>query len=246
MSLNPEQLERYARQILLPQLGEAGQERVAQSSVLLIGCGGLGSAVSLYLAAAGIGRIGLVEFDIVDLSNLQRQILHDESALGHSKIASAAARLKALNSSLVIDSYEGRFSPERIDKSYDLVLDASDNFQTRLETNAYAQAQGILYVVAAVFGFIGQLSVFEPQGRPCYQCHVGSAPPQPEGPMPIMGAVAGAMGALQALEALKLLAGIPSHLSGKILEMDMLSHRQRILSLPPNPACEICGKASNL
>lgn len=246
MSLSSAQFERYARQIMLPQLGEAGQERLAQSSVLLIGCGGLGSAVSLYLAAAGIGRIGLVEFDVVDLSNLQRQILHDESSLGHSKITSATARLKILNSSLIIDAYEGRFSPERIDQSYDLVLDASDNFQTRLETNAYAHAKGIPYVVAAVFGFIGQLSVFEPQGRPCYQCHVGSAPPQPAGAMPIMGAVAGAMGSLQALEALKLLVGIPSNLSGKILEMDMLTHRQRILRLSANSACAICGGKQSL
>ena len=243
------EIQRYSRHILLPELGGEGQAKLRRARVLIVGAGGLGSPLALYLAAAGIGTIGLLDDDRLELSNLQRQILHDTASIGRLKAESGRDRLTALNPLVSIEPH-----PVRLDASnaaglvarYDIVCDGTDNFATRfLLADACALGRRTL-VSAAVLRFEGQLSTFAPhRGGPCYRC-LHPEPPPP-GLVPscseagILGAVTGVMGCLQATEVIKEIAGIGETLSGRLLLWDALSSRMRTITLPRDPACALCG-----
>ena len=250
LDFSEDEIARYSRHILLAEVGGTGQAKLRAARVLVVGAGGLGSPVLLYLAAAGVGTIGVIDEDTVDLSNLQRQIAHTTDRLGHKKVRSAAAAAAALNPTVRIEAHETRLAAGNaldLVGRYDLVCDGSDNFATRfLVADACALARRTL-VSAAVLRFDGQLSVFKPHaGGPCYRC-LHPAPP-PAGLVPscgeagILGAVAGVMGTLQATEALKEIIGIGESLSGRLLIWDALAARMRTIGLPRDPACPLCGE----
>lgn len=237
---------RYARHILLPEIGEAGQQKLADSAVLVIGAGGLGSAVIAYLAAAGIGRIGIIDHDHVELSNLQRQIIHEDGDIGRLKVESAADRISELNPHCAVDIYPRRLVAENaasIIARYTIVADGCDNFTTRLIVNAACMQSGIPLVSAAVKAFEGQLMTFPADGTsPCYQCFVPESPPEAScKETGVIGPLCGVMGSMQALEVIKALLGLPT-LSGKLLRYDALTHRQRISTLPRNAECPLHHK----
>lgn len=248
MNLTDREKQRYARQLVLPGMNEETQLKLKKASVLLIGCGGLGSPVALYLAAAGVGKLGLVEFDTVDESNLQRQILHGEDSLSTPKIQSAARRLKELNSLLTLELFEGvwnRKSASTWAREYDIIVDASDNYESRHTTNETAFLLKKNAVIGAVSQYSGQLSVFLPhQGGPCYHCMVPELPAPGTVPTPaqagIMGAVAGTIGSMQAMEAIKLITGLGTPLAGKLFHINLLTNRSGIIDLPVNPHCPVC------
>jgi molybdopterin-synthase adenylyltransferase len=250
MSFTDEELERYARHIVLREVGGAGQAKLAAARVLVIGAGGLGSPVILYLAAAGIGTIGVVDFDTVSLSNLQRQIAHKTADLGRLKTESAADAARAINPYVKIESHPFRLTqdnaPRLIDR-YDLVADGSDNFATRfLVADACFFAKKTL-VSAAVSEFSGQLSTFKPHeiGNPCYRC-LFPAPPPPDA-VPscseagVLGAAAGVMGTLQALEIIKEIIGAGESMAGRLLIYEALETRFRNVTVRPDPSCKLCG-----
>ncbi len=250
LDFTEDEIARYSRHILLDEVGGTGQARLRAARILIVGAGGLGSPALLYLAAAGIGTIGLVDDDHVDLSNLQRQIAHTTDRVGAAKVRSAAAAAQAINPAVTIEPYETRLTAANaldLVGRYDLVCDGSDNFDTRfLVADACTLARRTL-VSAAVLRFDGQLSVFKPHtGGPCYRC-LHPAPPPP-GLVPscsqagILGAVTGVMGTLQATEALKEIIGIGDSLSGRLLLWDALSARMRTIKLPRDPACSLCGE----
>ena len=243
-----DEIQRYARHILLPELGGTGQARLRRARVLVAGAGGLGSPVALYLAAAGVGRIGLVDDDVVELSNLQRQVLHDTASLGRSKVESGRAKLLAINPTIAVDAIPRRIVADDVDAlvaGWDLVCDGTDNFETRfLLADACVRTRRTL-VSAAVLRFEGQLATFKPHaGGPCYRCLNPEAPPP--GSVPscaeagILGAVAGVMGCLQATEAIKEIAGIGETLAGRLLLWDALASRMRTIALPKDPECPVC------
>lgn len=237
--------ERYARQLLLKEVGEAGQERLASASVLVIGAGGLGSPALLYLAAAGVGRIGIVEDDVVDLSNLNRQILYTSADVGKPKVQVAAERLRQLNPDLQIDVYQQRFAmPAAVElaRDYDVLIDASDNFETRNLANEAAVAAGRPLVHGSVRQFEGQAAVFNYRGGPCYRCLFPSTPSQSsEADRAIIGPVAGLIGTIMATEALKIILQIGEVLSGRLLLYDALQMEFRTLRVQKNPSCPVCG-----
>jgi molybdopterin/thiamine biosynthesis adenylyltransferase len=244
-----DEITRYSRNILLAEVGGTGQARLRAARVLIIGAGGLGSPLALYLAAAGIGTLGLVDDDRVDLSNLQRQVAHTTDRVGMAKVHSAAAACRAINPAVVIEAHNLRLTAANameLVSAYDLVCDGSDNFPTRfLVADACALARRTL-ISAAVLRFDGQLSTFKPhQGGPCYRC-LHPAPP-PDGMVPtcseagILGAVTGVMGTLQAAEVLKEVLAIGEGLSGRLLVWDALAARIRTIRLPRDPACPLCG-----
>jgi adenylyltransferase/sulfurtransferase len=244
MTLSDDELDRYARHLVLRQVGGPGQARIRAAKVLVIGVGGLGSPLALYLAAAGIGTLGLVDDDTVSLSNLQRQILYRTTDVGRAKLDAAADALGALNPGVVVQTHAMRLdagNAATLVAPYDLVADGSDNFTTRFAVaEACASAKKPL-VSAAVSEFGGQLSTFTPwaRGLPCYRCLV---PQAPEGARPcseigILGAAAGVMGSLQALEVLKEIAGFGESLAGRLLIYDALKPALRIVKFPPDPAC---------
>jgi len=244
--LSDEELDRYARHLVLREVGGVGQARIRAAKVLIVGAGGLGSPCALYLAAAGVGTIGLADDDTVSLSNLQRQILFRTSDVGRGKVEAGAAALKALNSGVQIDSHTARVTQDNVAAliaPYDIVADGSDNFATRFLLNDACFHAGKTLVSAAVTEFEGQLATYK--GRPCYRC-LFPAPP-PEGTVPscsetgVLGAAAGVMGSLQALEILKEIAGIGTGLAGKILTYKALSGEFRTATLPPDPACPLCA-----
>jgi molybdopterin/thiamine biosynthesis adenylyltransferase len=248
MSLSPDQMRRYARHLVLPQIGAAGQGRLLASSVLVVGAGGLGSPALGYLAAAGVGRIGIVEPDRVELSNLQRQILFETADIGRPKADAASDRIHEINPACRMELFHTGITEENaisIIKGFDLVVDGSDNFATRFAVNDACYAAGKPLVSAAVSGFAGQLSTFKAYlgaPHPCYRCLVPTLPEQEiacaqEG---IIGPLAGIMGSWQALEAVKELAGIGSSWSGRLLVMDALSGRLRTCQLARDPACPTC------
>lgn len=249
MPLSSRETERYDRHLILPQVGREGQERLKASSVLCIGAGGLGSPTALYLAAAGVGRIGIVDADAVDLSNLQRQILHRESAVGSPKTESAAATLGALNSDVVVETHAVRLGSGNalaLFREYDLIIDGSDNFPTRFLANDAAFLAGKPLVSGAIFRFEGQLTVFDrSENSPCYRCLL-PAPPPP-GMVPscneagVLGALAGVVGTLQSMEALKLILRVGDPLVGRMLVYDSLAPNFRTLKLPRDPQCPLCG-----
>ena len=246
--LSDEELDRYARHLVLREVGGVGQAKIRAAKVLIVGAGGLGSPCALYLAAAGVGIIGLADDDTVSLSNLQRQILFRTVDVGRSKVEAGAEALKALNPGVQINVHTVRVAPGNVAAliaDYDIVADGSDNFSTRFLLNDACFHAGKTLVSAAVTEFQGQLATYK--GRPCYRC-LFPAPP-PEGTVPncsetgVLGAAAGVMGSLQALEILKEIAGIGTGLSGKILTYKALSGEFRTASLPPAPACPLCASA---
>lgn len=250
-TLTPAELSRYSRHILLDELGVEGQRRLAASRVLVIGAGGLGSPAALYLAAAGIGTVGITDLDRVEDHNLQRQLLHDTASVGEPKVASAARRLRALNPHIrVVEHPDGVTDKNAVSlfSEYDIVLDGTDNFTARYRNNDAAFAARKPLVFGSIFKFEGQVSVFDPaRGAPCYRC-LFPDPPQP-GSVPgcgeagVIGALCGVIGSLQALEAIKLAAGIGEPLLGRLLTYDALTQRFQTFSLPRNPACPCCGHA---
>ena len=256
LDFTEDEISRYSRHILLPEVGGTGQARLRAARVLVVGAGGLGSPVALYLAAAGVGTLGLVDDDRVELSNLQRQVAHTTARLGQPKVRSAAEAVRAINPDTRVDLHETRLTAANaleLIGGYDLVCDGSDNFATRfLVADACVLARRTL-VSAAVLRFDGQLGTFRPHldaDGPCYRC-LHPAPPPPGlvpscGEAGILGAVTGVMGSLQATEALKELLGIGESLSGRLLIWDGLGARFRTVRLRRDPACALCGPAPSI
>jgi len=247
--MNDEQLLRYSRQILLPQFGVEGQERLMASTVLVVGAGGLGSPVALYLAAAGVGRLIIADFDRVDLTNLQRQILHATDRIGTAKAESARRTLHALNPEIEIvpigRRLEGELLQEQVAAS-DAVVDGSDNFATRFAVNAACVATGRPLIAGAVIRWEGQVSVYTGQpGDPCYRCLYGNGGEVEDtcSENGILAPVAGIVGSIQATETLKVLSGVGTTLAGRLLILDALEMRFRTLTLTRDPACPVCGPA---
>jgi molybdopterin/thiamine biosynthesis adenylyltransferase/rhodanese-related sulfurtransferase len=246
--LSAEQKQRYSRHLLIPEVGTAGQTRLLESKVLLIGAGGLGSPASLYLAAAGVGTIGLVDFDVVDLSNLQRQIVHTSDRVGERKVESARKTINALNPDVTVVPHEEMLvaeNVERIIQGYDVILDGTDTFETRYILNDAAVAAGIPVVHASVFRFEGQLTTFIPYEGPCYRCLYPTPPPPELAPgcsvAGVLGVVPGIMGMLQANEVLKVLLGIGETLAGRLLLFDALDTSFTELKLRRDPNCPVCS-----
>ena len=248
-ALSNEEIRRYSRHLILPEFGMEAQRKLKAGSVLLIGTGGLGSPLALYLAAAGVGHIGLVDFDVVDESNLQRQVVHGTSTLGVRKTESAMMRLRDLNPHIDIATYETQISSENafdLMRPYDVIVDGTDNFPTRYLTNDASVMLGKPNVYGSIFRFEGQATVFHPQaGGPCYRCLYPEPPPP--GLVPscaeggVLGVLPGVIGTIQATEAIKLLAGIGETLVGRLMLYDALSMRFRELKLRRNPECPVCG-----
>lgn len=246
--LNDEELLRYSRQILLKNVDVAGQLRLKNSTVLIVGLGGLGSPVALYLAAAGVGTMYLADFDTLDLSNLQRQIVHDSAALGTAKVLSAQARLQGLNPHIAVHAIDSKLDAENLPallQSVDLVLDCTDNFTIRGQLNAACVASNTVLVSGAAIRGEGQVSVYDPNNAqsPCYHCVFGEG--AEEGltcsEAGVLGPLVGLIGSLQALEALKILAGFGEPLVGRLLLVDALSSRFRELKVRRDPHCVVCG-----
>jgi adenylyltransferase/sulfurtransferase len=239
---------RYSRHLLIPEVSLEGQRKLKAASVLLIGTGGLGSPVALYLAAAGIGRIGVVDYDIVDESNLQRQVIHGTSQLGTLKVESARQRMLDVNPYIQIETYNEAFTSEnamRIAGGYDMIVDGTDNFPTRYLVNDVCVLLGIPNVYGSIFRFEGQVSVFDARRGPCYRCLFPEPPPP--GMVPscaeggVLGVLPGTVGTLQATEAIKLILGIGEPLIGKLLLYDALDLSFQYVKLRKNPKCKICG-----
>jgi len=246
---SPEQLKRYDRHFILPEVGEAGQAKLLQSKVLLIGAGGLGSPSAFYLAAAGVGTIGIVDNDVVDMSNLQRQIIHTNDRVGMSKVESARATINGLNPDVKVIGYETRVSSENIldiIKGYDVVIDGCDNFPTRYLVNDACVMSGIPNVHGSIFQFEGQASVFYPGRGPCYRCLFPEPPPPGAAPScqeaGVLGVLPGLVGCVQALEAMKIILGIGKPLIGRMVYFDTLSMELRIHKLRKDPKCPVCGE----
>jgi molybdopterin/thiamine biosynthesis adenylyltransferase/rhodanese-related sulfurtransferase len=246
--LTREELIRYSRHILLPQVGEEGQAALKKSRVLLVGAGGLGSPVALYLAAAGVGTMGLVDFDSVDLSNLHRQILHGSSGIGSPKIDSARDRLKDINPNVHVEGYETRLTASNaldIARDYDLIVDGTDNFATRYLVNDTSVLLGIQNVYGSVYRFEGQASVFGAPDGPCYRCLFREPPPPDLIPScaeaGVLGVVPGLVGTIQATETIKILLGVGETLVGKLLLIDAMTMAFRTLEIRRDPECPACG-----
>ena len=248
LELNDDELLRYSRQILLPQIDIAGQLRLKQSRALIVGLGGLGSPVALYLAAAGVGELHLADFDTVDVSNLQRQIIHDSTQVGVSKVASALARLAVLNPQVVLRAHRTALDEDSLAAAVaavDVVLDCSDNFTTRASVNAACVAARVPLVSGAAIRLQGQLAVFDPRNAqsPCYHCLFGHGDDSELtcSEAGVVGPLVGLVGSLQALEALKLLAGFGEPMVGRLLLVDALDSRFRELRMKRDPECSVCG-----
>ncbi len=247
-TLSSDELRRYSRHLSIPEVGLEGQQRLKEASVLLIGGGGLGSPAALYLVSAGVGRLGLVDDDLVDLSNLHRQVLHDTSWVGRPKVDSARARLAAMNPEVDIVTHEVRLDSSNaleILRGWDLVVDGSDNFPTRYLVNDACFFSGIPFVYGAVLRFDGQASVFGTAAGPCYRCLFPEPPPP--GLIPncadagVLGVLPGIVGSIQALEAIKLVLGTGDTLAGRLLLIDALQMEFRELKIRRDPSCALCG-----
>jgi len=248
MGLTNEQIRRYSRHLIMPEVGVEGQEKLANAKVLCVGAGGLGSPLALYLAAAGVGTLGILDFDVVDFSNLQRQIIHSEDNVGVLKVDSAKQRLLELNSDIIVNTYNTRLTSENamdIIKDYDIVIDGTDNFATRYLVNDACVLQGKPNVYGSIFRFEGQVSVFDAKRGPCYRCLYPEPPPP--GLVPscaeggVLGKLPGVIGTLQASEAVKLIIGQGTPLIGRLLFLDVLEMKPRELTLRKDPNCPICG-----
>lgn len=248
-ALTPGQIERYARHILLPEIGGDGQEALLAARVLVVGAGGLGSPALMYLAAAGIGTLGVVDGDAVEMSNLQRQILHTTDRVGQTKVASAVATLAALNPDVRVIGHDHRLDADNADAliaDYDLVVDGCDNFATRYVVNDACRRAGRTLVSAAILRFEGQLGTFRRDG-PCYRCLYREPPPADMIPScaeaGVLGSLAGTLGAMQATEAVKEILGIGDSLAGRLLLYDALATEWRTIRVRRDPACPLCGTA---
>jgi molybdopterin/thiamine biosynthesis adenylyltransferase/rhodanese-related sulfurtransferase len=249
--LTDQQKRRYSRHLLIPEVGSAGQARLLASKVLLIGAGGLGSPAALYLAAAGVGTIGIVDFDVVDLSNLQRQVIHASDRIGEKKVESARKTINALNPDVTVIAHDEMLVAGNVDRliaGYDAIVDGTDTFDTRYVLNDAAVAAGIPVVHASVFRFEGQLTTFVPYEGPCYRCLYPTPPPPELAPgcsvAGVLGVVPGIMGLLQANEVLKLLLGMGNALVGRLLLFDALETEFTELTLRRDPACPVCSDAA--
>ena len=246
--LSQDEIKRYSRHLIMPEVGMDGQRQLKASSVLCIGAGGLGSPAAMYLAAAGVGRIGIVDFDVVDFSNLQRQLLHGTPDVGRSKLDSAKDRLRALNPHVHVDTYDAALSSENalgLFAPYDVILDGTDNFPTRYLVNDACVISGKPNAYGSIFRFEGQASVFAVKGGPCYRCLYPEPPPP--GLVPscaeggVLGVLPGIIGVIQATETIKLMLGIGEPLVGRFLIYDALKMRFRELKLRKDPECPVCG-----
>jgi adenylyltransferase/sulfurtransferase len=247
-SLSQQEVARYSRHLIMPEVGVDGQKRLKAAAVLLVGAGGLGSPLALYLAAAGVGRLGLVDFDVVDFSNLQRQVLHGTSDVGRPKVHSARDRIAAINPEVRVDLYETHLTSANafdILKPYDLVIDGTDNFQTRYLVNDACVLLGKPNVYGSIFRFEGQASVFYPGKGPCYRCLYPEPPPPGEVPScaegGVLGILPGLIGCIQATEGVKLLLGKGMPLIGRLLLYDALAMSFREFKVRRNPNCPVCG-----
>jgi Dinucleotide-utilizing enzymes involved in molybdopterin and thiamine biosynthesis family 2 len=249
VELSPNEYLRYSRHLILPEVGLDGQKKLKAASVLLIGTGGLGSPLALYLAAAGVGRIGLVDFDVVDFSNLQRQIVHGTKDVGKPKIASALETLTDLNPDIVVETHETMLSSENaleLFKNYDIIIDGTDNFPTRYLVNDACVLLGKPNVYGSIFRFEGQATVFWAEKGPCYRCLYPEPPPP--GLVPscaeggVLGVLPGTVGCIQATEAVKLILGVGEPLIGRLVLYDALRMSFKELKLRKDPACPICGE----
>ncbi len=249
VTLSHEEILRYSRHLILPEVGPEGQKRLKAGSVALVGTGGLGSPASLYLAAAGIGRLGLIDFDVVDETNLQRQIIHGTSTVGQAKIESAEARIRDLNPHVAIEKFETRLTSENaleILRDFDVVLDGTDNFPTRYLVNDACVLLGKPNAYGSIFRFEGQASVFYAKEGPCYRCLFREPPPA--GLVPscaeggVLGVLPGIIGSIQALETIKLILGAGETLIGRLVLFDALKFNFRQLKLRKDPECPVCGR----
>ncbi len=247
-AFSDEELTRYSRHLLLPQVGEDGQRALKRARVLIVGAGGLGSPVALYLAAAGVGTLGIVDFDEVDLSNLHRQILHGTASIGRSKIDSAIARLSDVNPHVVVTPYRDRLTAAnglQIARGYDLIVDGTDNFSTRYLVNDAAVILGIPSVYGSVHRFEGQASVFGAKDGPCYRCLFREPPPADLIPncaeAGVLGMLPGLIGTIQATEAIKVILGIGEPLVGRLLLVDAATMSFRSITVRKDPECPACG-----
>ncbi len=253
MELSHEEILRYSRHLLIPEVGLEGQRKLKQASVLVIGTGGLGSPISLYLAAAGVGRIGLVDYDVVDATNLQRQVVHGTSTVGKLKVESAKARLLDLNPDIQVDAYNVPFTSANafeIATPYDIIIDGTDNFPTRYLSNDVAVFLGKPNVYGSIFRFDGQASVFFAKEGPCYRCLFPEPPPP--GMVPtcaeggVLGILPGTIGSIQATEALKLILGVGESLIGRLLLYNALDMSFDFVNLRKNPKCRVCGPNADI
>ena len=249
VSLRPDQEARYSRHTMLPEVGIEGQLKLLKAKVLCIGAGGLGSPSSMYLAAAGVGTIGMIDDDLVDASNLQRQILHATDRIGTAKVESAETTLRGLNPDVKIDKHRTRITSDNameLIAPYDVIVDGADNFATRYLVNDVALRLGKPVIHASIFRFEGQITVFPAHGSPCYRCLFPNPPPAEEAPScaeaGVLGVLPGIMGVLQATEAIKIILGLGDTLAGRLLVYDALKTRFRELKLRKDPACPTCGE----
>jgi molybdopterin/thiamine biosynthesis adenylyltransferase/rhodanese-related sulfurtransferase len=248
-ALAPEQVARYSRHLLIPEIDEAGQVRLLESRVLLVGAGGLGSPAALYLAAAGVGNLGIVDADVVDASNLQRQVLHSTETLGVAKVRSATDAIRALNPDVEVTGYEERLTSESIDRilddGWEVIVDGADNFPTRYLVNDAAVWRGLPVVHGSIYRFEGQVTVFQPGAGPCYRCLFPQPPPPELAPScaegGVLGVLPGVVGSLQANEALKLVLEIGEPLVGRLLLYDALEPSFTEVQIRRDPACPVCG-----
>jgi molybdopterin/thiamine biosynthesis adenylyltransferase len=249
-SLGPERSTRYSRHLLIPEVGEEGQLRLLDSRILLIGAGGLGSPASLYLAAAGVGTLGIVDDDAVDATNLQRQIVHSTERLGDSKAESAKRTIEALNPDVTVKTFQERLTSDNVDRilgeGWDVIVDGADNFPTRYLLNDASVWHGIPVVHGSIYRFEGQVTVFKPGDGPCYRCLFPQPPPPELAPScaegGVLGVLPGVVGSIQATEALKLALGIGDPLVGRLLLYDALAASFTEVSLRRDPACPVCGE----
>ena len=247
-TLTADQRNRYQRHLLLPEVSEAGQLKLLESKVLLLGAGGLGSPAALYLAAAGVGTLGVIDMDVVDASNLQRQVLHNMDRLGERKVDSAKKTLTALNPDVNVVTYDTRLGADNvldIIRGYDVIVDGTDNFPTRYLVNDASLLEEIPVVYGAIFRFEGQVSVFHPYVGPCYRCLLPEPPPAELAPScaeaGVLGVLPGIIGSLQAMEAIKLLLGLGDSLAGRLMAYDALESSFRTFKVRRDPECPACS-----
>jgi molybdopterin/thiamine biosynthesis adenylyltransferase/rhodanese-related sulfurtransferase len=249
-----EQLNRYSRHLLLPEVGEVGQAKLLQSRILCLGAGGLGSPAALYLAAAGVGTIGLVDGDVVDESNLQRQIIHGRSSVDRPKVESAAKRIADLNPDVKIVPFQERLNSSNVDRifdqKWDVIVDGLDNFPTRYLVNDASVWKQIPVVHGSIFRFDGQVTTFWPGKGPCYRCLYPEPPPPHLAPScaeaGVLGVLPGVIGTMQATEAIKIVLGVGQPLVGRLLQYDSLSMAVRTFKLPRDPRCSVCGSSPTI
>ncbi|MHB1968833.1 MAG: molybdopterin-synthase adenylyltransferase MoeB [Acidimicrobiales bacterium] len=248
-TLGAEQRQRYHRHLLLPEVGEKGQQRLLDAKVLLLGAGGLGSPAGIYLAAAGVGTIGVIDMDVVDASNLQRQILHTMDRVGMRKVDSAKAALEALNPDVTVRTYDTRLGADNvldIFDGYDVIVDGTDNFPTRYLVNDASLLKRIPVVHGSIFRFEGQVTVFDPYVGPCYRCMIPEPPPPELAPScaeaGVLGVLPGIVGSIQAVEAIKVILGLGDPLVGRLLTYDALGQSFRSFNVRRDPACPACGE----